>query len=699
MTKTKKNISHITEVINYNPVQNNTIDTTQNKHFKTPSPAQAYRPDIDGLRAIAVLSVIIFHAFPTLLCGGFTGVDIFFVISGYLISIIIFRHLEDNTFSFSDFYSRRIRRIFPSLITVLTFVYVIGWITLLPHEFKQLGRHMASSTSFLQNFTLIKETGYFDIANELKPLMHLWSLAIEEQFYLFFPILIWGAWRLGLSIFTLITILLLLSFGTNLYYIKHSTTSSMAYFLPQTRFWELLTGTVLAYIHYFKKEQFTNWVYKICFHPLVFRNPPLNNNKDKILNNLISFTGLTLITIGLFSIHKEFSFPGWWAIFPVLGTFLLIFAGSQAWINNKILANKFMIYIGIISYPLYMWHWPLLSLAQIMEGERPSRVIKASAIILSLFLAGLTYLIIEKPLRFGNNKKFKTCILLGLTLLIGTVGFITKKMDGLYFRNKEYAEISRAVNEWDYPGDLISQNFNSINYFFKSSRKSDITLFIGDSNIEQYYPRIDELIKIDSHNTNSVMFKTAGGCAPIPGYKHDKKHSHCISLLSDSFELAKNKDVKIIVIGGQWNGYLLDDYGTILYHERLSKLSRYIKDLVALGKIVYLILNIPTGNELDPKNIISKRNILNFPDVFQIPVKDSGIERAELDKKYGMVQHDLEQIAIKSGAIPIKPMDFLCQKKCKSLDADGSPMYKDGCHLRPSYIRTGGFFIDKTVRS
>ena len=175
-----------------------------------------YRPDIDGLRAIAILSVVIYHAFPTKLRGGFVGVDIFFVISGFLISSIIFRSLQRGDFSFSEFYARRVRRIFPALILVLAASYTVGWFVLLPDEFKQLGKHMAAGAGFVQNIVLNKEAGYFDTASELKPLMHLWSLSIEEQFYLIFPVLIWGAWRLGLNALSVALLLVLLSFGLNL---------------------------------------------------------------------------------------------------------------------------------------------------------------------------------------------------------------------------------------------------------------------------------------------------------------------------------------------------------------------------------------------------------------------------------------------------------------------------------------------------
>ncbi|MDR0996166.1 MAG: acyltransferase, partial [Zoogloeaceae bacterium] len=177
-----------------------------------------YRPDIDGLRAIAVLSVVIFHAFPGRLPGGFVGVDIFFVISGYLISTILFKGLQNGHFSFTKFYAHRIRRIFPALILVLFACFAAGWLLLLPDEYAQLGKHIAAGAGFVQNFILRQEVGYFDTASDLKPLLHLWSLAIEEQFYLFYPLLLWLLWRAGFSLLSTIIVLAAISFGLNIHY-------------------------------------------------------------------------------------------------------------------------------------------------------------------------------------------------------------------------------------------------------------------------------------------------------------------------------------------------------------------------------------------------------------------------------------------------------------------------------------------------
>ncbi|QNF13917.1 acyltransferase [Aeromonas jandaei] len=224
--------------------------TSHTSHLSHPK----YRPDIDGLRAVAVLSVVAFHAFPAWMKGGFIGVDVFFVISGFLITTIIFENLDRGTFSFTEFYARRIRRIFPALALVLLMCLTIGWFLLLPEELNQLGSHIAAGAGFVSNLVLWGESGYFDNAAESKPLLHLWSLGIEEQFYIFWPFFLWLAWKKKFNLLTLTTLVALASLYFNLKGIKQDATA--AFYSPQTRFWELLSGSILAWFVLYKKTPF-----------------------------------------------------------------------------------------------------------------------------------------------------------------------------------------------------------------------------------------------------------------------------------------------------------------------------------------------------------------------------------------------------------------------------------------------------------
>ena len=279
-----------------------------NSHLTHPK----YRPDIDGLRAIAVLSVVGFHAFG--ITGGFAGVDIFFVISGFLISTIIFENLQRNSFNFLEFYQRRIRRIFPSLLLVLISCLVFGWFTLFADEYAQLGKHVASGAGFISNLVLWSESGYFDGAAESKPLLHLWSLGIEEQFYFFWPIFAFLLWRLRAHFVWVTLALIVLSFGANIWFIGVDGVAT--FYSPLTRFWELLAGGCVAYACLFSA------------------NFSLQAKKN---SNLLSLIGFCFIFGSIAFLTKHLSFPGWWALFPVIGAVLMLVSGSDAWIAKKVL--------------------------------------------------------------------------------------------------------------------------------------------------------------------------------------------------------------------------------------------------------------------------------------------------------------------------------------------------------------------------
>ncbi|MBR0568781.1 acyltransferase family protein [Azoarcus sp. L1K30] len=393
-----------------------------------------YRPDIDGLRAVAVLAVIGFHAFPVWIRGGFIGVDIFFVISGFLISTIIFENLDNETFSFSEFYVRRVRRIFPALAVVLLVCLAAGWLILTPDELNQLGTHIAAGAGFVSNFVLWGEAGYFDNAAETKPLLHLWSLGIEEQFYIVWPLLLWLAWKRNFNLLTLTSIVALVSIYLNIKGVKQDSIAT--FYSPKTRFWELLCGSILAWLTIYKKDTLSIVKLKIdiFISRLIYEKEI--EAKGNLTLNILSLSGCCLLAYGFWRINKEFSFPGKWAVIPVLGAVLIIMAGPQAWINRNLLSSRIAIWFGLISFPLYLWHWPLLSFSRIIENEEPGIRTRITAILISVVLAWLTTRLIEKPFRIGNKRaRLKTAALCGLILSIGVTGFA--------FRNVDFSESHR----------------------------------------------------------------------------------------------------------------------------------------------------------------------------------------------------------------------------------------------------------------
>ena len=399
------------------------LNSTQN-HLTHPK----YRPDIDGLRAVAVLAVVLFHAFPGLIRGGFIGVDIFFVISGYLISTIIFENLDCGSFSFREFYVRRIKRIFPALIVVLLACFAFGWFALLADEFNQLGKHIAAGAGFVSNIVLWGEAGYFDNSAETKPLLHLWSLGIEEQFYIVWPLLLWFAWKRKFNLLTIAVLIAIISLALNIKGIKKDAVAT--FYSPQTRFWELLFGSVLAWFSLYKKGAFAHIKDNIdaFLASVIYRDKQESNGQT--LANVLSFLGLLLLIYGLWRIKKTLGFPGKWALVPVLGATLIIAAGAKAWANRIILSNKVAVWFGFISFPLYLWHWPILSYGRIVYSERPPIEFRLLAVFASILLAWLTVKFIEKPFRFGKQRnRLKVATLCCSVLVMGFLGFLVSKAD------------------------------------------------------------------------------------------------------------------------------------------------------------------------------------------------------------------------------------------------------------------------------
>lgn len=652
----------------------------------------AYRPDIDGLRAIAVLSVVIFHAFPKALHGGFIGVDIFFVISGYLISTIIYKGLDAGTFSLRDFYTRRIRRIFPALLVVLAFCIVFGWHYLLSDEYQQLGKHVAWGAAFSANFALRQEVGYFDISSDLKPLLHLWSLAIEEQFYIAWPLLLILAYRLHLNLLPLLALLGITSFALGMSTLRINTTD--AFYLPHLRAWELLLGSTLAHFTLYQNKRLDEAILRI-----VFKVRP----SDVIIANIKGWGGLTLVLFSAFYIKQTYSFPGWWALFPVLGAALIIDAGMHAWVNQKLLAHKWLIRIGLISYPLYLWHWPLLAFARIMSGGEPSGTLRALLVLVAFGLAYITYALIEKKIRFSRAKFTTGALVTGLALM-GISGYylshhVTPKL-------AQFDKIGRAAGDWEYHAmatwlpapvgggivDLPSPTPGKV-------------LFYGDSNIEQYWSRVHQLILDAPEHTKSALFVTQGGCPPILGIE-DAKNSDCGKRNEYAINRAMSSDIDTVVIAASWWVYFGESNKTVGryslqgepihhntkgYSSALNSLQSMIANLKSNGKSVFLILNMPRGEAVDPKAMLSRT-------LSGTTLNSDPLDLEELLKPVANIHSDLRKLGADAGAIIIDPLHHMCEDgKCPVITADGEPIFKDGSHIRPGYARHHATFIDPTL--
>lgn len=439
-----------------------------------------YRPEIDGLRAIAVLPVILFHAGIGIFSGGFVGVDVFFVISGYLITTIILADLKKDKFRIVKFYERRARRILPSLFFVAFCSVPFAYLTLSPNALVNFGRSLVAVPTFLSNVLFWSERGYFGGAAELKPLIHTWSLAVEEQFYLVFPIILMFFWyqlRKWTGSFILLTILCSLYISWFLTDLHFET----AFYLPFARAWELMVGAAAAF--YGK------------------RLGSLGNQYSGIL----SISGLTLIFYAIFTFDANTAFPGYAAVIPVFGTFLIIIAGPSKNIVNSVLANPWLVGIGLVSYSLYLWHQPIFVF---MRHLNFSDYIIIIGIPLSLILSLFSYKFIETPFRDKSQFSMKNIFIYSaLASLVSIVlGMILIFNDG--FLNR-YTEADQKILK-----QFVDQgNYNQIRFDQLEMRAFDTTskrrvLVVGDSYAKDlinvmYEGRMDTVIQFSTKQINS----------------------------------------------------------------------------------------------------------------------------------------------------------------------------------------------------
>ncbi len=375
------------------------------------SPALAYRPDIDGMRAVAVLSVMAFHADARLVPGGFAGVDVFFVISGYLISAMVISGLVQRDFSVARFYGRRLARLAPALVIVLAATWVLGWFTLLPTEYEEVGKHIAAGAGFVSNIALWQEAGYFDSNASLKPLLHLWSLGVEEQFYLLWPAVLMLAWRMRINLLSVIAVVGAASFAVNV--VTVGSDPSAAFYLPPSRFWQLLAGAALAYVTLARQA-----------HPVL----PLPRwwpawrvalpAWARWGRDVACVALLVVVLMTLDSAH----YPGWWAVLPTIWAVVTIAAGPEAPFNRIVLGRPGMVFVGLVSYPLYLWHWPLLTLARLVESSDRTWQLAGPVFAVAALLAWLTYRFVERPIRSVQRWHMSALVPAGLVLALAAVG-------------------------------------------------------------------------------------------------------------------------------------------------------------------------------------------------------------------------------------------------------------------------------------
>jgi peptidoglycan/LPS O-acetylase OafA/YrhL len=641
-----------------------------------------YRADIDGLRAVAVLAVIAFHACPAYLPGGFIGVDMFFVISGYLISGIIYKAQREGTFSYADFYARRVKRIFPALLAAVALCLAYGWLVLLPTEYAQLGGHVAAGTVFLQNVAFWNESGYFDTSASLKPLLHLWSLAVEEQIYLVFPPLVLFALWMRWPMVPVLAVLLVASFAANLFMAGRSVSAD--FFLTPFRAWEFLGGAILAWLHDRRGQ----------------------SSERSWLGEAASWTGVLLLAAGMAWITDREPYPGWRAVVPVVGTLLVIAAGRPASFNRWALSLAPVVWVGLISYPLYLFHWPLISFVHIIKGATPDPKLIAAAVGLSFVFAVVTYYCLERQLRHSRWRWTVPLLLIGFLALGGVGAAIWKGKLPPKPPSLEVQQVNQAISEWPPVGQYS---------FFKGYRSAQVreinraqiggsgpqTLFFGDSNMYMYAPRIHKLLQAGDATSRGAIFITKGGCCPIPGVlRPDIPASESLVPVFED-EVLTNPAIDRVVIAARWQAYLSRGSTSTIHgvkagteegrREALAAFGSMIAKLVASGKRVVVVLAIPSGESLDPHRMLT-RTFIGGQTCRLVPMAAESFRST-----YGGTIAELAAVSAANGADVIDPMQFLCHDGiCIAMNEDG-PIRADAAHLRVGFARNHVTYLDATV--
>jgi len=642
-----------------------------------------YRPDIDGLRAIAVISVVVFHAFPRALPGGFVGVDIFFVISGFLISRIVFSKNKQSTFSFCDFYGRRIRRIFPALIVVLFACCIFGWFFLLANEYVHLGKHVASGSIFLSNFVSWNEANYFDNTASSKPLLHLWSLSIEEQFYAIWPLLIFilAKWRIG--IFWVLIALTGISFYLNVSEIGTNTTAT--FYSPQTRFWEILTGATLAWF--------------------AVHHPNCWEKINRRFGSWLASIGITLLLCALVFIKTDSDFPGFWAVLPVAGATLIIFAGQQCWINRHLLANRLLVWFGLISFPLYLWHWPLLTFAHIINSSPPGRDVRWMLLALSVLLAWLTYRYPERILRYGGGH-MRTLMLLSILTGIAIFGFTTYSQKGLPDRGyhkqfSSYAESIKRTPRASECFDILHAYKKEQNWYCNlgNPKNSTVAFLHGDSHALSLIPALE---KYAIERKINILFTGSSGCPSLLGIQSMRgeieiEKYNCRLLNEKVYSHIKNHEIKKILLVNRWNYYApsvsrLEEFNPIARNQGQEPINKEtsafdlawaientVRNYRKIGVEVFLFAD-------NPQQIHDPRDIIRLGGGSEKKYMQLSVSRSEHNENNQWINKVLAQQTITSGRERgggryVNLDDIICNENQCPLVRSGKFLYSDDDHL------------------
>jgi peptidoglycan/LPS O-acetylase OafA/YrhL len=628
-----------------------------------------YRADLDGLRGIAILAVVGFHAFPTHVPGGFVGVDVFFVLSGFLISTLILKQLRASTFTLSDFYIRRVRRLFPALVVVLGGCLLLGWFVLLPEEFKNLGKHVGAAAAFILNFSVWREGGYFDPAATLNPVLHLWSLGIEEQFYLAWPLVLLLLWRRRRALVGTIAALIAASFIANIVFAHADPRGD--FYLPGTRFWELGLGCLLAVLE----------------PPGRVLEPPRRFP--------LAALGVVLISVALFVFDASMPFPSWAALLPASGALCIVGASPDDWVRKHLLTARPLVFVGIISYPLYLWHWPLLSFATILGSGAVPAEVRAAIVLVSFVLAYLVFRLVELPIRTRSPLRASGMLTAGLGTL-GVAGLIVFSASGIMSRFGHDVRALQTASKINHYCLKVFPGKEDFNYCKGTSDAAPDVVFLGDSRTQAVF---DAMVSL-SGRRYSMMLLARGGCPPVLTARPEESEHHGVSCNQTWWhfvDAVKSLQPSVIVLVGGGSDLVPDGSGAAQHVKFKDGLSALIAALPDEANVIYLRETpaFDTG-----------------PDCFLRPVRVPWgacapvVPRADIEQRMAAYNHAVDEVAARfPGLIVVDSIQALCGSRyCAQKSHTGEILYRDPLHLTAAGARRldkgSGLFalIDREVR-
>ena len=624
-----------------------------------------YRRDIDGLRALAILPILLYHAAIPGFSGGFIGVDIFFVISGFLITSIIIREVNEGSFSFVNFWARRARRILPAALVVVVFTLVAGWFLFAPVDYIELGRSARTQAFFAANFFFWGESGYFDGPSELKPLLHTWSLAVEEQFYIVFPLVLILLHKLLPTYKRLaLTLLFSASLVASIIWVKDYP--SATFYLLHTRAWELLLGGLLVLL-------------------------PLHSIRYRALAEVVSLAGLATIAYCVINYDSSIVFPGMSAVPPTLATAALIWVnGRHNSIVKQLLSLQPMVWVGLISYSLYLWHWPLIAFARYSAIDELVLTDKLLLISASIILAYFSWKFIETPFRkkqlLVTNKKILYSAFASI-LIVAVVGQQIRMAKGFPLRLPEYARNYAIGAIWskDQTECYKLNKAGQLCRFGTDQTKKPELFFWGDSHAAALLPGVIE--KTKEHGL-ITLHASKSSCLPILGLDAELKgNSKCVDFNQLMIDQLGSLGIKQVLIAGAWAAYINDDSTPAVASkdQAVDKnsgvtpevfrnyLADMIQDLRAKNIHVWIVRQVPWQGEAMAHKLtklaMENRDTTNV-----------GLPLEEHMHRQEYVNTVFDELA-DDGVTILDPTPLMCTDIFCPAQKDGYSLYKDNDHL------------------